>query len=64
MFLIFSVGTFTWLVYGVLVHSAPMWIANGVTFALSMSILGLKLRFDWRARNPHQPQVAPDTQKD
>jgi MtN3 and saliva related transmembrane protein len=64
MFLILSAGTFAWLVYGVLVHSAPMCIANAVTLALSVSILGLKLRFDWRARNPDQPEVAPDTQED
>jgi MtN3 and saliva related transmembrane protein len=49
MFLIFSAGTFAWLVYGVLVHSAPVWIANALTFVLSMSILVLKLRFDRRA---------------
>jgi uncharacterized protein with PQ loop repeat len=30
----------------VLSHSAPVWIANAVTFVLSMSILVLKLRFD------------------
>ena len=46
MFLIFSAGTFSWLVYGVLSKSAPVWMANAVTFALSMSILILKLRFD------------------
>ncbi len=46
MFLVFSAGTFCWLVYGVLSHSAPVWIANAVTFALSVSILVLKLRFD------------------
>jgi MtN3 and saliva related transmembrane protein len=49
MFLVFSAGTFFWLVYGVLSHSAPVWIANAVTFILSMSILILKLRFDRNA---------------
>lgn len=52
MFLIFSAGTFAWLVYGVLVHSAPVWIANALTFVLSMSILVLKLRFDRGAGQP------------
>lgn len=46
MFLVFSCGTFAWMVYGLLSHSPPVWIANLITFALSMSILILKLRFD------------------
>jgi MtN3 and saliva related transmembrane protein len=49
MFLVFSCGTFTWMIYGFLSHSPPVWIANIVTFALSVSILMMKLRFD---RNP------------
>lgn len=48
MFLIFSAGTLAWLVYGVLAHSAPVWIANALTLVLSVSILVLKLRFDRR----------------
>src|ERR1700722_16349544 len=28
MFLIFSAGTLGWLIYGVLAHSAPVWMAN------------------------------------
>jgi MtN3 and saliva related transmembrane protein len=59
MFLIFSAGTFTWLVYGVLAHSAPVWIANAVTLVLAVSILVLKLHFDRRATSPHQPAHAP-----
>lgn len=59
MFLIFSAGTFTWFMYGLLAHSAPVWIANAVTFVLAVSILGLKLRFDRRATNSHQPARAP-----
>ncbi len=51
MFLIFSAGTCTWGVYGVMVHSAPVWIANALTFVLSMSILVLKLRFDRRHKS-------------
>ena len=59
MFLIFSAGTFGWLVYGVLSHSAPVWIANAVTLALSMSILLLKLKYDEHATHPEQPSGAP-----
>jgi MtN3 and saliva related transmembrane protein len=59
MFLIFSAGTFGWLVYGVLSHSKPVWIANAVTLVLSMSILLLKLKYDERATHPDQPGGAP-----
>jgi MtN3 and saliva related transmembrane protein len=59
MFLIFSAGTFAWFVYGILSHSAPVWMANAVTFVLSMSILVLKLRFDRNAARETQPDGAP-----
>lgn len=49
MFLIFSAGTLAWGVYGLLMHSVPVLIANSLTFALSVSILILKLRFDRQA---------------
>ncbi len=59
MFLIFTAGTFAWLVYGVLTHARPVWIANAVTFVLSLSILMLKLRFDREAMRSPQPAGAP-----
>ena len=59
MFLIFTAGTVFWLTYGILVHSLPVTIANGVTLVLSASILFLKLRFDSRATLPVQPSGAP-----
>ncbi len=46
MFLIFSIGTAMWLMYGLLSHSMPVAVANGVTLVLSVSILALKLRYD------------------
>ncbi len=46
MFIIFSIGTALWLVYGLLAHSMPVLIANAVTFALSMAILILKIKYD------------------
>jgi MtN3 and saliva related transmembrane protein len=49
MFLIFSAGTFAWMIYGFLTGSAPVWVANVVTFVLSVTILVLKLRFDRRS---------------
>jgi len=59
MFLIFTVGTAGWLTYGVLSHSAPVWIANLVTLILSGSILFLKLKYDRMATHPVQPGGAP-----
>jgi MtN3 and saliva related transmembrane protein len=58
MFLIFTTGTGFWLIYGIVSHSPPVWIANALTFALSLSILILKLRFDHEATQPH-PTGAP-----
>lgn len=48
MFLAFSLGVFLWFIYGVSLHSIPIMLANGVTLALSLTILILKLRFDRR----------------
>ena len=59
MFLVFTVGTVFWLLYGLLSRSAPVAIANGVTLLLSASILFLKLRFDRRATRENQPDGAP-----
>ena len=41
MFLIFSLGTFLWLLYGIFIHSVPVILANAVTMALSLAILAL-----------------------
>ncbi len=46
MFLSFSLGVFLWLVYGISLHSIHIILANGITLALSLAILILKLRFD------------------
>lgn len=48
MFLVFSLGVFLWLLYGILIHSIPVILANGATLALSLAILSLKVRFDRR----------------
>ncbi len=44
-FLVFSVGTFAWFVYGVWIGSYPVIVANGLTFALSLAMVGLKLKY-------------------
>ena len=45
-FLVFSMGTSIWLIYGLLVASWPIIIANSVTLVLSLTILTLKLKWD------------------
>jgi MtN3 and saliva related transmembrane protein len=44
MFLLFSCGVLLWLIYGILLHALPIILANGITLALSTSILALKIR--------------------
>lgn len=44
MYSIFSLGVFLWLVYGVLIASAPVVVANLITLSLSLTILALKIR--------------------
>lgn len=45
MFLIFSVGIVLWLVYGILISSIPMILANAFTFVLAASILYFKIKY-------------------
>jgi MtN3 and saliva related transmembrane protein len=45
MFLIFSTGVILWLLYGILIRSAPIIIANSLTLLMSLIILALKLRY-------------------
>jgi len=52
-FLVFSFGTLFWLVYGLLIHSLPIILANGVTLALSVTMVSMKLHYDrGPRRNP------------
>ncbi|MEK6551315.1 MAG: SemiSWEET transporter [Pseudomonadota bacterium] len=45
MFLLFSTGLVLWLIYGVLIGSWPIIIANSVTLVLALMIVVLKLRY-------------------
>jgi len=45
-FLMFSLGVFLWLLYGICIGSRPVIASNCVTLVLSVSILVLKLRYD------------------
>ncbi len=44
MYVIFTIGVFSWLAYGILVKDTPIIIANAVTFILASIILGLKIK--------------------
>ena len=43
---VFTLGTFLWLCYGVMVGSMSIIVANAITFLLSLAICVMKLRFD------------------
>jgi len=45
MFLIFTIGTFCWLINGILESSLPIIIANTITLILSAIILLYKIKF-------------------
>ena len=45
-FLLFSVGVFLWLLYGIRIGSKPVMASNAATLLLSVSILVLKLRYE------------------
>jgi MtN3 and saliva related transmembrane protein len=46
MFIIFSLGTLFWLIYGLRSHSLPVTLANLITLVLSLLVLFLKWK--WR----------------
>jgi MtN3 and saliva related transmembrane protein len=48
-FLLFSVGVFLWLLYGIYSGSRPVIASNSATLALSVSILILKIRYERRS---------------
>jgi MtN3 and saliva related transmembrane protein len=54
-FLLFSVGVFLWLLYGLYTGSKPVIASNAVTLVLSLSILILKLRYDRNAAGELKP---------
>ncbi len=46
MLISFCSGVFLWLVYGLLLPSTPVIVANFITLILALMILGLKLRYE------------------
>jgi MtN3 and saliva related transmembrane protein len=59
MFALFSAGVLLWLVYGIALHSPPIILANGITLALALSILLLKIPASRRRRSPVMVQGPP-----
>ena len=45
MFVIFCAGVLLWAIYGVLIGSIPVIVANVVTLVLALTILAFKLRY-------------------
>jgi MtN3 and saliva related transmembrane protein len=45
MYSVFTLGVALWLLYGFLLQSWPLMIANSITLALAAAILVMKLRF-------------------
>ena len=43
--LILTTGVFLWFIYGNLINSLPIIIANGLTFILSLIVLILKIKY-------------------
>tara|TARA_B100001063_G_C16430974_1_gene388807 strand:+ start:142 stop:402 length:261 start_codon:yes stop_codon:yes gene_type:complete len=45
MFLIFTVGVLSWLIYGLIINDYPVILANAVTLFLSLFILLYKIKY-------------------
>ena len=45
MYVVFTIGVGFWLAYGIALASWPMIVSNIITFVLSATILGMKLRY-------------------
>jgi MtN3 and saliva related transmembrane protein len=45
MYVIFTLGVFLWLTYGLAINNLPIIAANAITFALAFTILCFKLKY-------------------
>jgi MtN3 and saliva related transmembrane protein len=45
MYTLFTIGTLFWLIYGIMIHSLPVAIANAITLIFASIILVYKLRY-------------------
>ncbi|HYF50980.1 MAG TPA: SemiSWEET transporter [Planctomycetota bacterium] len=46
MYFLFTTGVLLWLVYGALIGSRPLLLANAITLTLNVMILAMKLSLD------------------
>ena len=46
MFVVFSIGLILWIVYGVILWSLPIILANSITLLLCAYLIILKIKFD------------------
>lgn len=46
MYSLFSLGVACWFIYGLLILSWPIIVANGITLLLAVVVLSLKLKHD------------------
>lgn len=45
MYILFSVGVLLWLIYGIIINSLPVILANGITFILCLYILAMMVKY-------------------
>jgi MtN3 and saliva related transmembrane protein len=45
MYVVFAIGVAFWLAFGLMIWNWPMIVANAITLALALAILGMKLRY-------------------
>jgi MtN3 and saliva related transmembrane protein len=45
MYFIFTIGVFLWLIYGLLLKTPPIIIANTITLIFSSTILFMKIKY-------------------
>lgn len=45
MYIVFTLGVFLWLLYGIYIDSIPVIAANVITLAIAMVILILKIKY-------------------
>ncbi len=45
MLIVFSIGVFLWLIYGIYLQALPIILANLLTLIFNLVILGLKIRY-------------------
>lgn len=45
MLITFTIGVTLWLIYGILIRSLPIIVANTATLALTLTIIGLKIYY-------------------